>query len=167
MAGDESPSVFDRLMGRLDAPMFVVTTAAGGERAGCLVGFATQVSIDPSRFVVCLSKENHTTDVARDATALMVHVLRLRDGAVARLFGEETGDEVDKFAECAWRVGPGGVPVLEGLDWFTGGIADRLDVGDHIAHVLEVDPQLGRAEHVDEPSYDLRTGQELEPGHAG
>ena len=34
--------VFDELMGELDYAMLIVTTAAGGQRAGCLVGFATQ-----------------------------------------------------------------------------------------------------------------------------
>lgn len=37
----------EALTAALDYPMFVVTVAAGGERAGCLVGFATQCSIDP------------------------------------------------------------------------------------------------------------------------
>ena len=45
---------FDELMGELDYPMFIVTAAREGERAGCLVGFATQTSIHPSRFLVCL-----------------------------------------------------------------------------------------------------------------
>ena len=49
----------------LDYPMFVVTTRAGDEPAGCLVGFASQVSIRPPRFLVGLSKRNHTYRVAR------------------------------------------------------------------------------------------------------
>jgi flavin reductase (DIM6/NTAB) family NADH-FMN oxidoreductase RutF len=44
---------FTKIMGSLDYPMLVVTAAAAGERAGCLVGFATQASIDPARFLVC------------------------------------------------------------------------------------------------------------------
>ena len=39
----------------LDYPMFIVTTRAGDERSGCLVGFASQVSIRPRRFLVGLS----------------------------------------------------------------------------------------------------------------
>ena len=35
-------SAFESLMVRLDHPMFLVTTSGGGERAGCLVGFAAQ-----------------------------------------------------------------------------------------------------------------------------
>jgi flavin reductase (DIM6/NTAB) family NADH-FMN oxidoreductase RutF len=156
---------FDRLMGSLDAPMFVVTAAAAGEQAGCLLGFATQVSIDPSRALVCLSKANRTTRVAARATTLVVHVPRRGDDAIVRLFGEETGDEVDKFAHCRWRPGPGDVPVLEGLDWFAGAIADRIDLGDHIGVVLDVLPGAGDARRADVPSYKLREARELDPGH--
>ena len=59
----------------LDYPVFVVTAASGEERDGCLVGFATQASIDPPRLLVCLSKENRTTRIAQDAEVLAVHAL--------------------------------------------------------------------------------------------
>ncbi|MFE2251449.1 flavin reductase, partial [Streptomyces lavendulae] len=41
----------------LDGPVYVVAVAVavGAERAGCLVGFASQCSIDPPRFIVWLS----------------------------------------------------------------------------------------------------------------
>ncbi len=38
---------FTELTAAMDYPMFVVTAAAAGEQSGCLVGFATQCSIDP------------------------------------------------------------------------------------------------------------------------
>ena len=61
----EAEHAFHRLVGRLDYPMFVVTTVAAddGERSGCLVGFATQCSIHPPRWVVWLSLANHTCTV--------------------------------------------------------------------------------------------------------
>ena len=37
-----------------------------------------------------------------------------RAATLAELFGGETGDEVDKFARCAWHEGPEGVPMLDG-----------------------------------------------------
>src|SRR3954451_16023833 len=43
------------LVSELDDPMFIVTVAGPMERAGCLVGFATQCSIHPPRFLLCLS----------------------------------------------------------------------------------------------------------------
>jgi flavin reductase (DIM6/NTAB) family NADH-FMN oxidoreductase RutF len=69
----EPESTFNSLVGDLDHPMFIVTACAEGERCGCLVGFATQASIDPSRFLVCLSHENRTYRVGRDTELLGVH----------------------------------------------------------------------------------------------
>ena len=51
---------FEKLVALLNYPMFVVTTGVGGTAAGCLVGFASQVSIHPPRFLVGLSTKNHT-----------------------------------------------------------------------------------------------------------
>ena len=66
---------FGALMGALDAPMAVVTTTAGGERGGCLIGFHAQSSIDPARYTVWLSKANHTYRLALRASHLAVHFL--------------------------------------------------------------------------------------------
>ncbi|MDQ6820254.1 MAG: oxidoreductase, partial [Actinomycetota bacterium] len=42
---------FSELVSQLDYSMLVVTTALDGQQAGCLVGFASQVSIHPPRFL--------------------------------------------------------------------------------------------------------------------
>ena len=126
------------LVGELDYPMFIVTVASRGDRAGCLVGFATQCSIDPPRFLVCISDKNRTFRVARDAEAMVVHLVPAEATELAELFGSETGDEVDKFERCAWSDGPAGTPVLDACgNWFAGRIVERLDVGDHHAFVLD------------------------------
>jgi flavin reductase (DIM6/NTAB) family NADH-FMN oxidoreductase RutF len=131
-------ATFNALVGDLDYPMFIVTTSAGGERAGCLVGFATQTSIDPSRFLVCLSRSNHTYRVARRARTLAVHWVPADAAELAELFGGETGDTVDKFARVAWHPGPGEAPILEDCpSWFAGRILERLAAGDHVAFLLE------------------------------
>jgi flavin reductase (DIM6/NTAB) family NADH-FMN oxidoreductase RutF len=105
---------FASLMSSLDSAMAVVTTAEGDERAGCLVGFHGQSSIDPHRYAVWLSKANHTYRVGLRATHLAVHLLAAGDEGreLARLFGTETGDDVDKFADLDHTPGPGGVPLL-------------------------------------------------------
>jgi len=129
---------FEEIVGELDYPMIVVTAAAEGRRAGCLVGFATQCSISPPRFAVYLSDKNHTYRVARDADALGVHFLSTEDEDLARLFGGETGDEVDKFARLEWREGPGGTPLIERCpNRFVGRVLDRRGVGDHVSFLLE------------------------------
>ncbi|MEV4339701.1 flavin reductase family protein [Streptomyces sp. NPDC049590] len=118
--------------------MCVVTAVAGGERAGCLVGFASQCSIRPPRFVVWLSKANHTYRVARAARHLTVHLLTRDQRDLAERFGGQTGDETDKFAGLAWREEPAGAVVLDAAAaWFTGTVLHRVDGGDHVGHVLE------------------------------
>jgi flavin reductase (DIM6/NTAB) family NADH-FMN oxidoreductase RutF len=128
---------FDDFVGLLDYPMFVVTTRAGDTNAGCLVGFATQSSIDPPTFLVGISRPNHTFSVAREATHLAVHVLAPEQRALARLFGSETGAAVNKFDRCQWHSGPQGLPILDAAAaWFVGLIERRFDMGDHVGHLL-------------------------------
>src|SRR5689334_9304746 len=99
--------------------MLIVTTAADGERAGCLVGFASQVSIHPPRFLTCLSDKNRTFRVAQQATVLAIHFVPQDATDLAELFGGQTGDETDKFAQVDWRPGPEGVPIINALEnWF-------------------------------------------------
>jgi flavin reductase (DIM6/NTAB) family NADH-FMN oxidoreductase RutF len=132
-----------KIVDRLDYPMAVVTAAADGERSGCLVGFHTQCSLDPPRFLVCISRQNHTFAVAARSAQLAVHLLDRDDHALATLFGARTGDEVDKFAACDWRE-VHGVPVLAAVRaWFVGRVLERVPLGDHVGHLLEpVEAQL-------------------------
>jgi flavin reductase (DIM6/NTAB) family NADH-FMN oxidoreductase RutF len=130
---------FDDLMASADSAMSVVTTAAGGERAGCLVGFQAQCSIEPRRYVVWLSKANHTYRVGLRAVHFAVHHLTADDHDVAELFGTSSGDEIDKFTRCAWTEHPVGIPVLDRCPNRT--VSRRvaiLDEGsDHVCVVLE------------------------------
>lgn len=130
-------STFPKVVADLDYPMVVVTAAGGGEKAGCLVGFATQCSIHPPRFAVWISTKNHTCRVADRSAVLAVHFLSVDDRPLAELFGRETGDHVDKFARCRWHEGPGGVPVLEDCTrWFAGEVVERIPTDDHIGFLL-------------------------------
>src|SRR3954469_4029166 len=126
---------FNSLMSELDYPMFIVTTVADdGERSGCLIGFATQISIKPPRFLAGLSHKNHTYRVAKGADLLGVHFVPEDEDELAELFGGETGDESDKFERCEWHEGAGGVPILDALpNRFVGRIVERVDAGDHDA----------------------------------
>jgi flavin reductase (DIM6/NTAB) family NADH-FMN oxidoreductase RutF len=157
-------SSFEAIVAGLDYPMVVVTAAAGGERAGCLVGFSTQCSIGPARYAVFLSKHNRTEKVAARTDTIVVHFLRARHMSLARLFGEETGDEVAKFDRCSWRPGPGGAPVLEGCDWFAGTVRDRVDAGDHVLYLLDV-TNAGEALAAHEEQLGFQAVRDFHAGH--
>jgi flavin reductase (DIM6/NTAB) family NADH-FMN oxidoreductase RutF len=154
----------DDVMASLDPSMAIVTAAtAGGERAGCLIGFATQCSIHPPRFLAGISDKNRTYRVAQAADSMAVHLVPEDATELAELFGGETGDEVDKFERCAWRPGPGDVPLLDDCpNRFVGRIIERADFGDHTGMVL--DPFYADE---DEASGQLgfHRAKRIEPGH--
>ena len=159
----ETEQTFQRLVAQLDYPMFIATVAAGGERAGCLVGFATQCSIHPPRFLAGISDKNRTFRVARDAEVMAIHVVPEGASELAELFGGETGDEVDKFARCAWQAGPAGTPLLDDCpNRFVGRILERVELGDHTGMVL--DPFLAEVVEQEEP-LGFDRAKRIDPGH--
>ena len=157
---------FSHLVGDLAAPVSIVTVAVDGERAGCLVGFGTQASIHPGRYLACLSRTNHTYHVVERyrASVLAVHFLAESELKLAELFGSRTGDEVDKFALCAWHPGPRGAPILDDCEnWFVGAVIDKVAFGDHVGFLLEpVAAHYGGAR----PPLTLEDVRGMVPGHA-
>lgn len=156
------PSPFARLVATLDYPLYVVTTAAESKPAGCLIGFATQCSIHPPRFLACISKKNHTLLLARRAAILAVHIIEEEDRNIAELFGGETGDEVDKFARVRWHYAHG-VPILDACErWFAGSVLEQIDLGDHVGFLLEpLDTEQGGTSE----QLTFQQARDIEPGH--
>ena len=157
------PPELDRWVGEIDYPMYIATVAARGAKSGCLVGFSTQCSIDPVRFLVCLSDKNRTYRVALNADVVAMHLVPATADDLVALFGSQTGDEVDKFEHCAWHEGPDGVPILDDCpNWFAGRILDRLPAGDHEALLL--DPIAAGASG-DPSQFDFHRAKRFPPGH--
>jgi flavin reductase (DIM6/NTAB) family NADH-FMN oxidoreductase RutF len=143
--------------------MFIVTVAGNGEVAGCLVGFATQCSINPPRFLVCISEKNRTFRVASRSRVAVVHLVPSDATDIAELFGSRTGDDTDKFERCEWTPGPGGTPILAACrNWFAARIIDRFPAGDHWAFLL--DPIEARSD-ARERAFTFHRARRLEPGH--
>ena len=163
-AQDQQPQgPFQRLVASLNYPVYIVTTATAKETSGCLIGFATQCSIHPPRFLACISKKNRTLEIARQADVLAVHVVEEKDRDLAELFGGETGDEVDKFAKVSWH-SEHGVPILDACErWFVGTVIGRIALGDHVGFLLEpIDAEKGT--HAGQLMF--QEARDIEPGHA-
>jgi flavin reductase (DIM6/NTAB) family NADH-FMN oxidoreductase RutF len=155
---------FEKLVALLNYPMYVVTTQADGVMAGCLVGFASQTSIHPPRFLVGLSPQNHTFQVAAGATHLAVHVFDHEHLDIVELFGGQTGDKINKFDRCSWHPGPAQMPILDdAAAWFVGKILDRFSLGDHVGHLLA--PVAGSPPHELERWVSFGDVRDLQPGH--
>jgi flavin reductase (DIM6/NTAB) family NADH-FMN oxidoreductase RutF len=159
----EAEEIFNELAAEIDYSMLIVTTAGAGEQAGCLVGFATQCSVHPPRFLVCLSEKNRTLRIAEQSDALLVHLVSADDMALVELFGSATGDDIDKFTHCRWHVGPRDLPVLDACPrWFAGEVLERLPLGDHRGFVLA--PFAAKHEGGGKP-FSFHRAKRLEPGH--
>jgi riboflavin biosynthesis pyrimidine reductase/flavin reductase (DIM6/NTAB) family NADH-FMN oxidoreductase RutF len=159
----ETVDAFHEIVGDLSYPMLIVTASDGSERSGCLVGFSSQCSIDPPRYVVWLSKKNHTYRVATRAEVLTVHFPEQAQHDLAQHFGSQSGDDVDKFASIEAHDGPHGGVVLDGVSrWFVGRVVATVDMGDHVAfELLPVAGEVGSWS----TQLGFRDVQDLEPGH--
>jgi flavin reductase (DIM6/NTAB) family NADH-FMN oxidoreductase RutF len=160
----DAGKTFLGLAGSLDYPLFIVTASDADRREGCVIGFATQCSFHPARFLACLSRENRTFRFALGVDALAVHLVPRARADLAALFGGETGDEIDKFAHCAWHPGPRGLPILDDCpSWFAGAICERLDLGDHVGFLL--DPFEAHFAPGEEIVFFQAVKDAIEPGH--
>lgn len=154
---------FGSFVDGLDYPMFIVTAVSEGRPAGCLVGFTTQASIDPPRMLVCLSQRNHTYGVAERARFLGVHVLEPDQHELAELFGGTTGDEIDKFARCAWSAGPDGLPLLRDCPRrLVSRVLERHPLGDHVGFLLRPLSEHGGPS---DQGLTYQQVRDVEPGH--
>ncbi|MGQ0576194.1 MAG: flavin reductase family protein [Pseudonocardia sp.] len=108
----------------------VVVTAAG--RAGPL-GFTCQsfasLSLDPPLVSIAPARTSTTWPHIRDAGAFCVNVLAQDQEELSARFARRGGD---RFAAVAWRPGPGGAPVLDGVcAWIACTLWREYDGGDH------------------------------------
>jgi len=149
---------------RVDYALHVVTTTSKeGDPSGCVVGFTTQCSIVPPRFLVCISKVNHTYFASEHSRGIALHLIGRDQTQLASLFAETSGDTVDKFSQCTWHTGVTGAPVLsECVAWLEGSIIRRWSVGDHQA--LLIRPVAG-GPGAPGDVLTIRTAPEFRPGH--
>ena len=145
--------------------MLIVTTAVGPQRAGCLVGFHSQCSIEPDRYAVWLSKANHTCQLALRATHFGLHFLRHDHGtAWPRSSARCVAVRSTSSRSAPAHTGPFDVPIIDACsDWVVARRTAFLEEGsDHICFIVEpVEASAG------EPSGPLRFEDvaDLTPGH--
>ncbi len=162
-AANDAALSSEPLVRSTDYSLYVVTACADDEPSGCLAGFVTQASIDPVRFIVCISKINHTFGVAMRSTGLGLHLLGADQRATASRFGEQTGDVIDKFERVQWTRGSTGAPILaECAAWVEGQVIDRMSGGDHEAFLIAV---LGGGEGTHSGRLTKVDAADFEPGH--
>ena len=140
-----------RALLRRHAAAVVVVTAPGSPPAGFTATSFTSVSLDPPLVSFCLAKTASAWPAVESASTIAVHVLTLEQEHVARTFATRG---IDRFAaHGAWREGPGGVPLLDGvLARLVCRVTQRVEAGDHT--IVLATPEAGE-HHADEDATPL------------
>jgi flavin reductase (DIM6/NTAB) family NADH-FMN oxidoreductase RutF len=129
-----------RALLRRHAAAVVVITVPGEPPAGFTATSFTSVSIEPPLVSFCLARTASSWPAVAAADTVAVHVLGREQESVARTFATR---HIDRFAaHGAWRPGPDGVPLLDGvLARIVCRTVQRVEAGDHT--IVLAAPQAG------------------------
>ena len=122
--------------------LYVVSAAADGLRAGCVINTAVQVTSTPSRISVAVNKENVTSGVISSAKAFALTVIdQTADMLYIGNFGFRTSSDYDKFAKYETRETALGMPYVpeHAAALFSCRLIDTVDVGTHLLFIGEVE----------------------------
>lgn len=117
-----------------------VTVVTAHDENAAPLGFTansfTSVSIDPPLVLVCLANSSQNYDALVAAPGFAVNILAETQIAVSNTFARKVDD---RFASVAWRKGPNGAPILNGVSaWFDCRMFKTVDAGDHVILIGEV-----------------------------
>ena len=121
--------------------LYVVSAQADGERAGCLINTAVQVTAEPPRISVAVNKENVTAGVIARAGAFTVTAVdKTADMPYIGNFGFRTRDGYDKFEKYGCEISSVGSPYApeHACAVFACRLVDTVDVGTHFLFIGEV-----------------------------
>ena len=119
--------------------LFVITTCDGGRDNGCISNTVEQVTAQPNRISMSLSKENLTTELIQRSGRFTVSVISEEaDFELFNHFGFQSGHTVDKFADftdCR-RVNNGTLAITRGTNTYHSvAVEQTIDLGTHILFI--------------------------------
>jgi len=139
---DGAEAVIDpKALWDLSYGMYLVTSVGNGRPNGQIANTVFQVSAQPPRVAVSISKANLTHGCIQESRVLAVHTLEEQvPQALIGLFGFKSGREVDKFASTPYTAGVNGCPVVaEGvLSVLEGRVVGSADGGTHTVFIVEL-----------------------------
>ena len=119
--------------------LFVITTCDGGRDNGCISNTVQQVTAQPNRISMSLSKENFTTELIQRTGRFTVSILSEKaDFDLFKHFGFQSGRTVDKFADftdCR-RVSNGTLAITRGTNTYLSvNVEQTVDLGTHVLFI--------------------------------
>jgi flavin reductase (DIM6/NTAB) family NADH-FMN oxidoreductase RutF len=121
--------------------LYVVSTCHENNLNGYVSNTVFQVTAEPARFAIACSKNNHTAGMIRQSHVFAVSVLQRETRAdIIGTFGYRSGRDIEKFANCNYRLGSRGTPVLldDALAWFECEVEQTIDTGSHLIFIGKI-----------------------------
>jgi flavin reductase (DIM6/NTAB) family NADH-FMN oxidoreductase RutF len=129
-----TPDEFRSALSRFASGITVVTSrAATGDLHGITVSAFCSVSLSPPLILACIEKTTGSHVAIKDSGIFVVNILAAGQDEISESFAIPTSD---KFDRVSYRVGMGGVPVLEdALVALECRLTNAFDGGDHTIFV--------------------------------
>lgn len=132
-----------QVMYQLSYGLFVLTSAFQGQESGCIINTAGQVTSEPNRIAVTVSKSNFTHDLVKGSGQFNLSILSESAGFdTFRHFGFQSGRTTDKFAGygACRRSANGLYYITAGTNGFLSAAVERtLDLDTHTLFIAGVD----------------------------
>lgn len=122
--------------------LYIVSSIWEEKAAGCVVNTLVQVTAEPVKMAVTVSKDNYTTRIIEQSGVFAAVALTQSVGMdLLRPFGFQSSAKVDKFAGIAVGRDQNGVPYPGEYIGarFSCRVVDQLDLGTHILFVGEAE----------------------------
>ncbi len=121
--------------------LYVVSAEADGQKAGCVINTATQVTAEPARLMVAVHKDNVTTGVIERAGAFTVTAIDMTaDMPYIGNFGFRTSANYDKFEKYGCETSAVGSPYSpeHACALLACKVVQTVDVGTHLLFIGDV-----------------------------
>lgn len=126
---------------KLSYGLYLVSSTYQGKDSGCIINTMMQVTANPAKVTITLSKENYTTSLIDKSKVFNGAVLLdAIDMDIIRRFGFQSGKDVDKFKDIEYVKDRYGIKrIKDGIAAdFCCKVIDQKDVGTHIMFIAEV-----------------------------
>jgi len=135
-----------RALAELTTGIYVLTTAAGGERHGMSSSWVTQVSGEPPLLAISVDRAHRTHELLSRSGVCALNVVGERTRHLEDHFLSDARRQTDNLASIAHALHPSGVPVLsEVATALICRVRDAHPAGDHTLFVVAVEEVIRRA----------------------
>ena len=140
-AGDGALEAVKEIFHLYEPPLWLVTSAHGGERGGFIATFVVRASIvaELPRMVVGVAKHHHTWGLIEGGGRLALHLIADDDLDAVWRFGLASGHETDKLAGLERSATPDGNPLYTpARAWLDCRVETQMDTGDRSVYLCAV-----------------------------